>query len=297
MGDEKWTDAVGFSMDHSYRLVISCPDRVGIVAGVSRYIAESGGWLSEASYHSDRETGWFYMRNEILADSLDISLEEFRGGFADLAAQYGMQWQLRDSAERRRLVLLASKASHCLADILHRWHSGELPCEISGVISNHEQLRGMVEWHGIPYHRVEMDVTDKSAAFAQIDRIIDSCGGEVIVLARFMQIIPEQMCQRYYGKMLNIHHSFLPSFVGARPYQRAYERGVKLIGATCHYVTEVLDQGPILEQDVVRVSHRHSVDDMIRLGRDVEQKVLARGLRAHLEDRVMVHGNKTIVFD
>lgn len=284
-------------MEHSYRLVISCPDRVGIVARVSQYIADCGGWLSEASYHSDREAAWFFMRNEILADSLGVSAAEFRQGFVEMAQEFDMSWYLRDSSQRQRVVLLVSRASHCLADLLHRWNSGELDCDIPCVISNHENLRSMVEWHDIPFHHVPVDPADKSVAFGEIERLIDHHRGNVVVLARFMQIIPPGMCQRYFGKMLNIHHSFLPSFVGANPYQRAYERGVKLVGASCHYVTEELDHGPIVEQDVIRVNHRHSAEDMIRLGKDVEQRVLARGLRAHLEDRVMVHGNKTIVFD
>lgn len=284
-------------MEHSYRLVISCPDRVGIVARVSQYIADCGGWLSEASYHSDREAAWFFMRNEILADSLGVSAAEFRQGFVEMAQEFDMSWYLRDSSQRQRVVLLVSRASHCLADLLHRWHSGELDCDIPCVISNHDNLRSMVEWHDIPFHHVPVDPADKSVAFGEIERLIDHHRGNVVVLARFMQIIPPGMCQRYFGKMLNIHHSFLPSFVGANPYQRAYERGVKLVGASCHYVTEELDHGPIVEQDVIRVNHRHSAEDMIRLGKDVEQRVLARGLRAHLEDRVMVHGNKTIVFD
>lgn len=284
-------------MEHSYRLVISCPDRVGIVARVSQYIADCGGWLSEASYHSDREAAWFFMRNEILADSLGVSAAEFRQGFVEMAQEFDMSWYLRDSSQRQRVVLLVSRASHCLADLLHRWNSGELDCDIPCVISNHDNLRSMVEWHDIPFHHVPVDPADKSVAFGEIERLIDHHRGNVVVLARFMQIIPPGMCQRYFGKMLNIHHSFLPSFVGANPYQRAYERGVKLVGASCHYVTEELDHGPIVEQDVIRVNHRHSAEDMIRLGKDVEQRVLARGLRAHLEDRVMVHGNKTIVFD
>jgi formyltetrahydrofolate deformylase len=284
-------------MEHSYRLVISCPDRVGIVARVSEYIADCGGWLSEASYHSDRDAGWFFMRNEILADSLSVSAAAFRQGFAEMAQEFELSWYLRDSSQRQRIVLLVSRASHCLADLLHRWQSGELECDIPCVISNHDNLRSMVQWHDIPFYHVPVDATDKSVAFGEIERLIAHHRGDVVVLARFMQIIPPAMCRRHFGKMLNIHHSFLPSFVGANPHKRAYERGVKLIGASCHYVTEELDHGPIVEQDVIRVNHRHSAEDMIRLGKDVEQRVLARGLRAHLEDRVMVHGNKTIVFD
>ncbi len=284
-------------MDHTYRLVVSCPDRVGIVASVSQFIAQHGGWLVEANYHSDREAQWFFMRNEILADSLSSSADDFRQGFSELAQQYNMTWHLRASRERQRVVVLASSASHCLADILHRWHSGELDCDIPCVISNHDKLRSMVAWHDIPFHHVPVDPDNKAQAHAEMERLIQHYDGDVVVLARYMQIIPEHLCRRYAAAMLNIHHSFLPSFIGANPYQQAYQRGVKLIGATCHYVTAELDQGPIIDQDVVRVSHRQSVADMVRLGKDAEQRVLARALRAHLEDRVMLHGNKTIVFD
>jgi formyltetrahydrofolate deformylase len=270
---------------------------VGIVASVSQFIAQHSGWLIEANYHSDRDAAWFFMRNEILADSLSSSADEFRLAFGELAARYNMTWYLRDSGQRQRVVLLASKASHCLADILHRWHSGELDCDIPCVISNHDNLRSMVEWHGIPFHHVPLNVDDKPAYHLEVERLVEENRADVVVLARYMQIIPAPFCQRYSAAMLNIHHSFLPSFVGANPYQKAYQRGVKLIGATCHYVTPELDEGPIIEQDVIRVSHRHSVDDLVRLGKDAEQRVLARALRAHLEDRVMLHGNKTIVFD
>ena len=284
-------------MEHTYRLVISCPDKVGIVARVSQFIAEYSGWLTEANYHSDPENNWFFMRNEIKAESLSLSLREFRSAFSTLAEEYQMQWYIRDSTERQRVVILASHASHCLADILHRWHSAELDCEIPCVISNHENLRSMVEWHEIPFHYVAINKDNKEEANLQIQQMIADHKAESVVLARFMRIIPPALCAAYPGKIINIHHSFLPSFVGANPYQKAFERGVKLIGATSHYVTEQLDEGPIIEQDVIRVNHRHNKDDMVRLGKDVEKAVLARALRNHLEDRVIVHGNKTVVFD
>ena len=191
---------------------------------------------------------------------------------------------------------MASRESHCLADLLHRWHSGELDCDITSVISNHDDLRSMVEWHGIPFHHVPVAPDNKAPAFAEVTRLIDEQAADVIVLARYMQILPPALCQRYANRVINIHHSFLPSFIGAKPYHQAAQRGVKLIGATCHYVTEELDAGPIIEQDVVRVSHRLNADDMVRLGKDVEKMVLSRGLRYHLEDRVLVHDNKTVVF-
>ncbi|MEH6517233.1 MAG: formyltetrahydrofolate deformylase [Halioglobus sp.] len=280
----------------SHTLVMSCPDQVGIVAAVSAFVAERGGSLLESNHHTDVEEGWFYMRNVISAESLTLSPEQFRTQFEPLAARFDMHWYLRDNAKLQRVVILASHASHCLADILHRWKGGELACDIPCVISNHENLRSMVEWHGIPFHYIPVSPTDKGKAFAEIEDIIRRYDAETIVLARYMQIIPPQLCEDYAGKLINIHHSFLPSFVGANPYQRAYDRGVKLIGATCHYVTADLDEGPIIEQDVIRVNHSCDKEDMVRLGRDVEQSVLSRGLRYHLEDRVVVKGNKTVVF-
>ncbi|MDB6061143.1 MAG: formyltetrahydrofolate deformylase [Verrucomicrobiaceae bacterium] len=285
-------------MEHTYRLVISCPDRVGIVARVSAFVAEYGGWLTEANYHSDRDSGWFFMRNEIRADSLKIGLREFSTAFSRIADEYAMNWTIRDSTVRQRVVILASHASHCLADLLHRWHSDELFCDIPCVISNHENLRSMVEWHNIPFHHVPVpkDPEKKQQAFAEVERLIAQHTADTVVLARYMQIVPPNLCAQFPGRIINIHHSFLPSFIGANPYQKAYDRGVKLIGATSHYVTTELDEGPIIEQDVMRVGHRHSVEDLVRLGKDVEVAVLARALRNHLEDRVIVHGNKTVVF-
>jgi formyltetrahydrofolate deformylase len=277
-------------------LVISCPDRVGIVATVSQFVAERMGSLVESNHHTDVEQQRFFMRNVISVDAMKVSLEEFRVQFAPLADEWNLEWYLRDNSMPQKVALLASKADHCLADILHRYKNGDLNCEIPCVISNHDNLRSMVEWHGIPYHHVPVPKEDKSAAFAETEALIKQYEAEVVVLARYMQIIPPVLCEQYAGRLINIHHSFLPSFVGANPYQKAYDRGVKLIGATCHYVTEDLDEGPIIEQDVIRVSHSCSKDDMVRLGRDVERAVLSRGLRYHLEDRVIVSGNKTVVF-
>lgn len=280
----------------SFTLVISCPDKVGIVAAVSQFVAQRSGSLVESNHHTDIEQRWFYMRNVISGESLGTSLEQFCEEFAPLAAEFEMHWSLRDNSELQRVAILASHASHCLADILHRWKSGELPCEIPCVISNHENLRSMVEWHEIPFHYVPVPPQDKEAAFADVAAIVERYRAETVVLARYMQIIPPALCEQFAGRLINIHHSFLPSFVGANPYQKAYERGVKLIGATCHYVTQDLDEGPIIEQDVIRVNHSCDKDDLVRLGRDVERSVLSRGLRYHLEGRVLVRGNKTVVF-
>jgi formyltetrahydrofolate deformylase len=284
-------------MEHTYRLVICCPDRVGIVARVSQFISAHQGWLTEASYHSEPESGFFFMRNEIKADSIDISLSEFKQNFSPLAEEFQMNWFVTDSSVRKKVVILASHASHCLTDILYRWHSGELYCDIAAVIANHENLRNMVEWHDIPFHYVPAGKDDKTAHFQQVDELLTQYQAETVVLARYMQILPASICKRFSGQVINIHHSFLPSFIGANPYYQAYSRGVKLIGATCHYVTESLDQGPIIEQDVERINHRHNKEDLVRLGKDVEKIVLARGLRYHLQDRVVIHGNKTVIFD
>ncbi|MCU1715714.1 formyltetrahydrofolate deformylase [Pseudomonas sp. 5P_3.1_Bac2] len=281
----------------TFRLVIACPDGVGIVAKVSNFLATYNGWITEASHHSDPQSGWFFMRHEIRADSLPFDIEGFRQAFAPIAAEFSMQWRITDSAVKKRVVLMASRESHCLADLLHRWHSDELDCDIPCVISNHNDLRSMVEWHGIPFFHVPVNPQDKQAAFDEVERLVKAHAADVIVLARYMQILPAQLCSEYSERVINIHHSFLPSFVGAKPYHQASLRGVKLIGATSHYVTEELDAGPIIEQDVVRVSHRDSIEEMVRLGKDVEKMVLARGLRYHLEDRVLVRNNKTVVFN
>ena len=279
---------------HRYILTLSCPDRVGIIAAVSGFFAQHGGWIVEASYHTDTLTGRFFMRQEILAESLPFDVPTLREKFSDLAQAFDMDWQVSDSAHKMRVVILVSKQDHCLNDLLHRWRSGELVVEIPCVISNHEDLRSFVEWHGIPYHHVPM--TDKTSAFEKIAALFEQHQGDTLVLARFMQILPPELCRRYVGRVINIHHSFLPSFAGAKPYHQAFERGVKLIGATCHYVTEELDDGPIIEQDTVRIDHGDSVEDMVRYGRDIEKTVLARGLRYHVENRVLVCGNKTVVF-
>ncbi|WP_298626259.1 formyltetrahydrofolate deformylase, partial [uncultured Zoogloea sp.] len=189
-----------------------------------------------------------------------------------------------------------SKQEHCLYDLLARWQSKELDIEIPCVISNHETFRGFVEWHGIPFHHVPVTPDNKAQAYAEVQRLFEESRGDTMVLARYMQILSPELCAAHPGKIINIHHSFLPSFVGAKPYHQAYTKGVKLIGATCHYVTADLDQGPIVEQDVIRIDHSDSVEDMVRYGKDIEKAVLARGLRYHLEDRVLIHGNKTVVF-
>jgi formyltetrahydrofolate deformylase len=289
------------SPQQTYTLTISCPDRVGIVAAVSRFIADRGGWILEANHHADQAERRFFMRNTLLATSLQergVSLVRFRDEFAPIAREFAMQWSISDSAVKKRVVILVSKFDHCLVDLLYRYKARELDCNIACVIANHPDLRGYVEWHGLPYHHVPVpaDAAAKAAAFAEIDRIFSENAGDLMVLARFMQIVPSDLCAKYPGRIINIHHSFLPGFVGARPYHQAFARGVKLIGATSHYVTAQLDAGPIIEQDVVRIDHGDSEEDLVRYGRDIERTVLARALKYHLEDRVLLNGSKTVVF-
>ncbi|MBN6036081.1 formyltetrahydrofolate deformylase [Amycolatopsis sp. 195334CR] len=284
--------------ERRYVITFGCPDRTGIVARIASFLAEAGGWIVEAAYHTDPETGWFFTRQEVRADSLPFDVDELRARFAGVARSLGSDtdWAVADSAERRRVVILVSKEGHCLYDLLGRVASGELDVDVSAVIGNHESLGDITRAHGIPFHHVPFPADGKAEAFAKVRELVDSHDPHAVVLARFMQILPAELCEAWAGRALNIHHSFLPSFIGARPYHQAHTRGVKLVGATCHYVTADLDAGPIIEQDVIRVGHGDSVVDMVRKGRDIEKFTLAKGLRWHLENRVLVHGNRTVVF-
>jgi len=282
--------------DATLTLTVSCPDRVGIVARVASFIAGHRGWITEANHHSDASTQRFFMRNVIRSESLPFGSDALRERFAEIAEEFAMDWNVSDSAVPKRVLILVSKADHCLVDLLHRWRSGDLPCTVVGVVSNHEDLRAYTEWHGVPFHHVPVTQTNKAWAFDTLCEIHDRAGADVMVLARYMQILSPEVCRRYPGRILNIHHAFLPSFAGASPYQQAFDRGVKLIGATCHYVTEQLDQGPIIEQDVIRIDHSDAVADLVHYGKDIERQVLSRGLRYHLEDRVLQNGHRTVVF-
>ncbi|AVH21945.1 formyltetrahydrofolate deformylase [Nocardia cyriacigeorgica] len=292
--------APSVSDDRRYVLTLGCPDRPGIIAEITSFIAGFGGSIVEAGYHSDPETGWFFTRQAIKASTVPFDLGELRTRFAEVAARLGSEtdWQLLDSGARRRAVLLVSKDGHCLHDLLGRAASGELPATIEAVIGNHLDLADITEAHGVKFHHVPFpkDPAERGPAFEQVRALVDQHDPHAVVLARFMQVLPAQLCEHWAGKAINIHHSFLPSFVGARPYHQAFARGVKLIGATCHYVTPELDAGPIIEQDVIRIDHADEVRDMVRQGRDIERVVLARGLRWHLEGRVLVHGRRTVVF-
>lgn len=283
--------------NHTFRIVLDCPDQVGIVTRVGEVITNNSGWITEAAHHSDEDSNWFFSRIEVKADSLPFGAKELKSKLEGLRDELSLNLEVLDTAQPKRVVLMASKGSHCLSDLLDRWKSGDIECDIPCVISNHDDMRSLVEWYGIPFFHVPIKADNKQAGFDEVERLIMEHEADCVVLARYMQIIPETLCQKLKHKVINIHHSFLPSFIGAKPYHQAARRGVKLIGATCHYVTEELDEGPIIDQDVTHVSHRETIEDLVRRGKDVEKTVLARGLRSHLEDRVLVHGNKTIVFN
>ena len=284
-------------MRKSAILLLSCPDRKGIVSGVAGFISQHGGNILHADEHGDHETSTFLMRVEFDPAGFDVPLGDFSRLFSPIATQFQMQWRLAFSDVRQRMTILVSKYDHCLVDLLYRHQSGELACEIPCVISNHPESQALAEFYRIPFFLVPSDKDNKAAAERLILSLLERHGADFVVLARYMQILSADFVKAYPRKTINIHHSFLPAFVGAKPYHQAFERGVKLIGATSHYVTEVLDDGPIIEQDVARVSHRDSVEDLIQKGRDLEKVVLSRAVRWHVENRILLYGNKTVVFE
>ncbi len=283
-------------MKNSAVLLISCPDRKGEVATIADFIYRHNGNILHADEHGDVESGLFLMRVEFDPKDFDIDLEDFGHHFSPIAATFEMKWRLARSSQRQRMIILVSKYDHCLVDLLYRHQSGELDVDIPLIISNHPDNQAIADFYKIPYAVVPVAKDGKSAAETQIHALIAEHKPDFMVLARYMQILSNDFVNRYPQRIINIHHSFLPAFVGARPYHQAFARGVKLIGATSHYVTEVLDDGPIIEQDVVRVSHRDTVDDLIRKGRDLEKVVLSRAVRLHAENRILLYGNKTVVF-
>jgi formyltetrahydrofolate deformylase len=283
-------------MKNSATLLISCPDRKGEVAAIADFVYRHKGNILHADEHGDEASGLFLMRVEFDPKDFDIPLADFGKHFSPVAEAFAMQWRLALSSSRPRMIIFVSKYDHCLIDLLYRQQSGELACDIPLIVSNHPDNQALADFYKIPYAIVPIAKENKEAAEKQIHSLINDHKVDFIVLARYMQILSNDFVQRYPQRIINIHHSFLPAFVGARPYHQAFERGVKLIGATSHYVTEVLDDGPIIEQDVVRVSHRDTVEDLIRKGRDLEKVVLSRAVRSHVESRVLVYGNKTVVF-
>ncbi|MGB8733700.1 MAG: formyltetrahydrofolate deformylase [Candidatus Sulfotelmatobacter sp.] len=288
-------------MKTSAILLVSCPDAKGEVATIADFVYRHGGNILHADEHADEESGLFLMRVEFDPKDFDIdltdkNLADFATNFSPIAEKFQMTWRLAQSSHRSRMIILVSKYDHCLVDLLYRHQSGELACDIPLIISNHPDNQPIADFYRIPYTVIASTKENKQQAEEQIASLIDSHKADFMVLARYMQILSNDFVNRYPQRIINIHHSFLPAFVGARPYHQAFERGVKLIGATSHYVTEVLDDGPIIEQDVVRVSHRDTVEDLIRKGRDLEKVVLSRAVRWHVENRVLLYGNKTVVF-
>lgn len=276
-------------------LKISCPDKPGLVARMASYASEYAANLIEFSQFTDRDRGRFYARLEIDTKPMQISVEDFISGFGILGKSLSAEWHFRRLPYKMRTAVLVTATDHCLNEILWRAKLGELPVEITSLIGNRDTCAPLAEKAGLPFHHIEMK-NDKEAGFQEIKVLLDAQEVELVVLARFMQIMPDWMCAAYAGRMINIHHSFLPAFIGANPYRQAYQRGVKLIGATCHYVTSELDAGPIIEQEVARVQHYHNVHDLIRLGRDCERSALARGIRYHVHDRTILDGKRAIVF-
>ena len=278
-------------------LLLSCPDRKGVVASISGFVFQHGGNILHADEHSDVDSGSFLMRVEFDPAEFDIPLNDFAKHFSPIAIDFDMRWRLAQSDYRPRMAILVSKYDHCLVDLLYRHQSDELACEIPCIVSNHPDSQTIADFYRIPFLLVPVEKDDKQGAERQVLAMLERNGVDFIVLARYMQILSDEFVNAYPRRIINIHHSFLPAFVGSKPYHQAFTRGVKLIGATSHYVTEVLDDGPIIEQDVVRVSHRDSVDDLIQKGRDLEKVVLSRAVRWHIENRVLLYGNKTVVFE
>ncbi|MFO1380236.1 MAG: formyltetrahydrofolate deformylase [Chitinivorax sp.] len=284
-------------MKNTATLLISCPDRKGLVAAIANFLYTYNANILHADQHQDAAESLFLMRVEWDLADFTLSIDAFAGAFQPIAERFGMQWRLALSANRPKMAIFVSKYDHCLVDLLYRHQSGELACDISLIVSNHDDTRRLAEFYGIPFHCIDVTRDNKAAAEAQQFALLEQHGIDLIVLARYMQVLSAEFVKRYPQKVINIHHSFLPAFEGAKPYHRAFERGVKLIGATSHYVTEVLDDGPIIEQDVIRISHRDSVEDLIQKGRDLEKVVLSRAVRWHVENRILEYAKKTVIFD
>lgn len=278
------------------RMLISCPDAPGIVAAVSKFLFEHGANIVQSDQYSmDPDGGMFFMRVEFDLPQLKDRLPQLEADFGDIASQFRMEWKISSVSRRKKLAIFVSKEDHCLVELLWQWQAGDLDADIALVVSNHLDMKDYVESFGIPYHHIPVTPdTKKEAEQRQLEVI--GADIDVIILARYMQIISPTFIEHYRNRIINIHHSFLPAFVGGKPYAQAYKRGVKLIGATAHYVTEELDGGPIIEQDVERVSHRDDVPELKRIGRNIERVVLARAVKWHVEDRILVHENKTVVF-
>ena len=281
-------------MNSVYVLTLSCPDRQGIVHAVSGFLLERGGNIEEAAQYNDHATGLFFMRVQFACEQL--GQPALRAQLAAFGETFAMAWRLHATAEPVRTVLMVSKEGHCLNDLLFRWKSGLLPLDIRAIVSNHRDFYQLAAGYNVPFHHIPVTAATKAQAEAKAYDIIETEGVELVVLARYMQILSDDLCRKLAGRAINIHHSFLPSFKGAKPYYQAHERGVKLIGATAHYVTADLDEGPIIEQDVARADHNKTVEDLTSMGRDTESQVLARAVKWHSEHRVLLNGHKTVIF-
>ncbi len=284
-------------MKNTATLLITCPDAKGIVAAIADFLHQHNANILHADQHQDAENNLFLMRVEWDLAGFNLDETHFNQAFAVIADKFSMQWQLKLSQHKARVAIMVSQYDHCLADLLHRHKSGELACEIPLVISNHRDTEKLVQFYGVDFHHIPVTKDNKAEAEAAQFKLFDEYNIDLIVLARYMQILSPDFVGRYPQRIINIHHSFLPAFIGARPYHRAFERGVKLIGATGHYVTEVLDEGPIIEQGIERISHRDQVEDLIQKGRDLERVVLSKAVRWHIENRILLYANKTVIFD
>lgn len=284
-------------MKSSAVLLIDCPDRKGLVAAIANFLLEHDANILHADQHQDAEQGLFFMRVEWDLDGFRLSTEQFAAAFAPIAKKLNLRWQLHSKAVPVKVALFVSKYDHCLADILYRHKSGELSCQIPCIVSNHPDAKPLADFYKIPFKVIPVTAETKAVAEKQQIEVLEANQIELVILARYMQVLSPTFVAKYPGKIINVHHSFLPAFSGARPYHQAYERGVKLIGATSHYVTEVLDDGPIIEQDVMRISHRDQQEELVSKGSNLEKMVLSRAMRWHLDRRILVYGKKTVVFD
>ena len=284
------------TVQRSIVITLSCADRPGIVKAVAEFVFERGGDIVESHQFGDADSGLFFMRVRVHGGAATPPVDDLRTQFGEVADAFGMDAEIHDEGMRPRLLLMVSKTGHCLNDLLYRWRSGLLPVDIPAIVSNHPDLAPLAEWNGIPFHHIPVTKETKPEAERQMLDLAQAEGVDLVVLARYMQILSEDACKALDGRAINIHHSFLPSFKGAGPYQQAHDRGVKLVGATAHYVTPDLDEGPIIEQDVARVDHAASVEDLVALGRDIESRTLARAVLWHVQRRVLLNGHRTVVF-
>jgi formyltetrahydrofolate deformylase len=281
--------------ENSFILTVDCPDTIGIVAAVAGFLRDQGLFVEESAHFGDPDTGRFFMRSVFTPQRGHYSRGAFADGFQPIADQFAMDWHFHDMKVRPRVLIMASRHEHCINDLLYRYRTGALPMDIPAIISNHLDLAGLAEWHRVPYYHIPVTPENRAEAEARLLEICDDVKVDLVVLARYMQILSTETCEKMAGRIINIHHSFLPGFKGARPYHKAHKRGVKLIGATAHYVTADLDEGPIIDQEVERVDHTHSPEELTAVGRDIESLTLARAVKLHIEHRVFINGAKTVI--